>query len=371
MLDGRVKTMHPLHPGRHPRPARPARAHEDHRRARHQADRPGRHQPLSVRGGRFAARRRRADGRSRTSTSAAPRMIRAAAKNHGDEEHGGVAVVTDPATTTVVLDEMRDHDGVIGYEVRRKLATKAFQTTAHYDTVIANWFSEMEERASPATCCATTRRSWSSRTARTRTSAPPTTRRAGSRQPPAQPGHPAARQEAVVQQPLRPGTRRARLADEFKLPCVRDHQAQQPLRLRPGRLARARLPEGLRLRPGERLRVGRSPSTSKVDVATGRSHGRAVHRGAVRARLRRRGARDPHRQEGHPRAARRRAPPLNPGEFDYKRVLGGLLVQDKDDDLEERDEHGGRHRTGIRPTPSGTTCSSPSGSPSTSSPTPS
>jgi phosphoribosylaminoimidazolecarboxamide formyltransferase/IMP cyclohydrolase len=32
---------------------------------------------------------------------------------------------------------------------------------------------------------------------------------------------------------------------------------------------------------------------------------------------------------------RRRA---NPGEFDYKRVLGGVLVQDKDAEVEERDE---------------------------------
>jgi phosphoribosylaminoimidazolecarboxamide formyltransferase/IMP cyclohydrolase len=29
---------------------------------------------------------------------------------------------------------------------------------------------------------------------------------------------------------------------------------------------------------------------------------------------------------------------INPGEFDYKRVTGGILVQDKDGDIEERDE---------------------------------
>ena len=29
---------------------------------------------------------------------------------------------------------------------------------------------------------------------------------------------------------------------------------------------------------------------------------------------------------------------MNPGEFDYKRVTGGILVQDKDGDIEERDE---------------------------------
>ena len=29
---------------------------------------------------------------------------------------------------------------------------------------------------------------------------------------------------------------------------------------------------------------------------------------------------------------------MNPGEFDYKRVTGGILVQDRDGDIEERDQ---------------------------------
>jgi len=73
-----------------------------------------------------------------------PTMIRAAAKNHGDTEHGGVAVVTDPHDYQLIVDELRDNDGTISFETRRALAAKAFRQTAHYDVVIANWFSETE-----------------------------------------------------------------------------------------------------------------------------------------------------------------------------------------------------------------------------------
>ncbi|MGO8685013.1 MAG: bifunctional phosphoribosylaminoimidazolecarboxamide formyltransferase/IMP cyclohydrolase [Thermoleophilia bacterium] len=68
-----------------------------------------------------------------------PSMIRAAAKNHA-----GVAVVTDSSDYDEVLDELRDHNGELSLETCRSLATKAFHRTAHYDFVIANWFSERE-----------------------------------------------------------------------------------------------------------------------------------------------------------------------------------------------------------------------------------
>lgn len=67
-----------------------------------------------------------------------PSMIRAAAKNHA-----GVAVVTSHEDYDAVLDELRE-TGELKYETLRELATKAFHRTAHYDFVIANWFSEAE-----------------------------------------------------------------------------------------------------------------------------------------------------------------------------------------------------------------------------------
>ncbi len=68
-----------------------------------------------------------------------PTMIRAAAKNHA-----GVAVVTDPGDYEPVLEELKAGGGELKIETLRALATKAFHRTAHYDTVIANWFSETE-----------------------------------------------------------------------------------------------------------------------------------------------------------------------------------------------------------------------------------
>jgi phosphoribosylaminoimidazolecarboxamide formyltransferase/IMP cyclohydrolase len=68
-----------------------------------------------------------------------PSMIRAAAKNHA-----GVAVVTSHEDYDAILAEMRENDGELSYETLRRLATKAFHRTAHYDACIANWFSEAE-----------------------------------------------------------------------------------------------------------------------------------------------------------------------------------------------------------------------------------
>ena len=68
-----------------------------------------------------------------------PSMIRAAAKNHA-----GVAVVTSHDDYDELLEEMRASNGELGYDTLRDLATKAFHRTAHYDFVIANWFSEAD-----------------------------------------------------------------------------------------------------------------------------------------------------------------------------------------------------------------------------------
>ncbi|MBI5871058.1 MAG: bifunctional phosphoribosylaminoimidazolecarboxamide formyltransferase/IMP cyclohydrolase [Actinobacteria bacterium] len=66
-----------------------------------------------------------------------PTMIRAASKNFKS-----VAVVTDPRRYSGIIDEMKENDNQISIETLRDLATQAFHTTAHYDFVIANWFSE-------------------------------------------------------------------------------------------------------------------------------------------------------------------------------------------------------------------------------------
>jgi len=69
-----------------------------------------------------------------------PCMVRAAAKNFS-----GVGIVTDPADYDPVLAELKENEGGLSRETRRSLAAKAFQHTAHYDAAIATWFGEQED----------------------------------------------------------------------------------------------------------------------------------------------------------------------------------------------------------------------------------
>jgi phosphoribosylaminoimidazolecarboxamide formyltransferase/IMP cyclohydrolase len=67
-----------------------------------------------------------------------PSMLRAAAKNF---RH--VAAVCRPEQYEPVLDELDEH-GALSLPLRRSLANEAFATTAAYDAAIANWFGETE-----------------------------------------------------------------------------------------------------------------------------------------------------------------------------------------------------------------------------------
>ena len=64
-----------------------------------------------------------------------PSMIRAAAKNYHS-----VAVVTDPARYTSILEEMKA-SGEVGDETLKALMLEAFQSTANYDAMIAQYLS--------------------------------------------------------------------------------------------------------------------------------------------------------------------------------------------------------------------------------------
>ncbi len=68
-----------------------------------------------------------------------PTMLRAAAKNHAD-----VTVVVDAADYARVLAELAQHGGVTE-ATRRHLATKVFEHTARYDGAIANWLGALRE----------------------------------------------------------------------------------------------------------------------------------------------------------------------------------------------------------------------------------
>ena len=65
-----------------------------------------------------------------------PALIRAAAKNHAF-----VTVATDPADYAALLAELSAHDGATTAELRRRLAAAAYARTAAYDAAIAGWFA--------------------------------------------------------------------------------------------------------------------------------------------------------------------------------------------------------------------------------------
>ncbi len=64
-----------------------------------------------------------------------PAMIRSAAKNHRD-----VSVIVDPDDYDMVATHIKD-EGQIPFDVRQKLAAKAYARTAAYDGAVSNWFS--------------------------------------------------------------------------------------------------------------------------------------------------------------------------------------------------------------------------------------
>jgi len=74
-----------------------------------------------------------------------PTMIRAAAKNSDF-----AAVVVDPAEYGPVLEELRESEGRLGLETRRRLAASAFACTARYDVAISRWFAERDGESFPA-----------------------------------------------------------------------------------------------------------------------------------------------------------------------------------------------------------------------------
>jgi phosphoribosylaminoimidazolecarboxamide formyltransferase/IMP cyclohydrolase len=63
-----------------------------------------------------------------------PAMIRAGAKNHA-----AVTVVVDAADYDKVLGDIEEHGGATCSKLRRKLAQKAYAHTAAYDGAISNW----------------------------------------------------------------------------------------------------------------------------------------------------------------------------------------------------------------------------------------
>jgi phosphoribosylaminoimidazolecarboxamide formyltransferase/IMP cyclohydrolase len=67
-----------------------------------------------------------------------PTMVRSAAKNHND-----VAIVVKASDYASIINEMDANEGSLLLETRFNLAIKAFEHTAAYDSMIANYFGSM------------------------------------------------------------------------------------------------------------------------------------------------------------------------------------------------------------------------------------
>ena len=73
-----------------------------------------------------------------------PTLIRAAAKNHPF-----AAVVVSPESYDAVLEELRAAEGRLSEQTREALAAEAFAYTARYEAAITRWFSERDESFPP------------------------------------------------------------------------------------------------------------------------------------------------------------------------------------------------------------------------------
>lgn len=69
-----------------------------------------------------------------------PTMIRAAAKNHDF-----AAVVTSPESYDAVVEELKSSGNKLSMRTREALALEAFSYTARYDAAISEWFGKREE----------------------------------------------------------------------------------------------------------------------------------------------------------------------------------------------------------------------------------
>lgn len=75
-----------------------------------------------------------------------PAMVRASAKNFKD-----VTIIVDPTDYEVVLEQLYGESFAVDYKTRYSLAVKAFEHTARYDGMVANYFGTLIEN--PAHAC--------------------------------------------------------------------------------------------------------------------------------------------------------------------------------------------------------------------------
>ena len=213
-----------------------------------------------------------------------PTMIRAAAKNFAF-----TAVVVNPASYDAVLQELKDAGGKLSLGTRESLAAEAFSYTARYDSAISRWFVEKQDDFPPLLLNAyekVTDLAYGEN---------PHQRaayyaQAGARMHVLSMVRQLGGKELSFNNVLDLNSARL-LTQEFELPGLHDHQAQQPVRRRRRRVGARGLRRRVRVRPdvGLRRRHLRQPRGRR---GVRRGAAEAVLRGHHRPVVHRRGARD-------------------------------------------------------------------------------
>jgi phosphoribosylaminoimidazolecarboxamide formyltransferase/IMP cyclohydrolase len=258
-----------------------------------------------------------------------PSMIRAAAKNHA-----GVAVVTSHEDYDGLLAELKD-TGELSYETLRELATKAFHRTAHYDFVIANWFSEAGG-------------DFPDHVMRDYHKVLDLKYGENPHQRAAYYAEVGLRQHLLSQVEQLHGKQLGfnnlydlnaarNICDEFTLPCVTIIKHNNPCGCALAENLATAYDKAFECDPvsafGSVIAVNRTVDVALADrlkeLFVEVLFAPGYDEDALEILTRKPDIRIL-------RTGERRQ--MNPGEFDYKRVIGGILVQDKDSEVEERDE---------------------------------
>ena len=66
-----------------------------------------------------------------------PTMVRAAAKNYRD-----VTIITDKSDYINLINELKKNNGNTSLNFRERMASKAFNLTSYYDSIVAEWFNQ-------------------------------------------------------------------------------------------------------------------------------------------------------------------------------------------------------------------------------------
>ena len=258
-----------------------------------------------------------------------PTMIRAAAKNHE-----GVAVVVKPESYDAVCAELEESGGEISASTRHWLANEAFAQTARYDAAISRWFST-EYEDFPEHLAVAYEKVLDLSYGENPHQRAALYAEAGAR------SHILSRVSKLHGKALSFNNvldlDSARgLVDDFEQPACVIVKHNNPCGVAIGADALEAYLKALACDPlsayGGVIALNRP-----VEPRAGRGAAQELRRGAERARLRGRGAGGAAAEGGDPDPLRGGAAPARPGERDVKRVLGGLLIQDRDGDPEPRE----------------------------------